>query len=376
MSPYWASARLRGIGVAVITRMSARSPLAPRSMRWRTPKRCCSSTTARRRSRKATSFWKSAWVPTRIGDLAGRQRRELGGALGALVAAGQDVEPDAGGLGERRERERGAGGRGSRSAPSAPPGRRPRRRRAWRGARPASCRRRRRPGAAGSSGSAEAMSAVISATRALLGAGGRVGQGGEHPGAAGGRRRGWRSPWRASSGRGRSRASPGGRGARHRRGARGRGRSGARSAGPVGRVGGPERGAASRASGAGASGSARSIPAAPGSRPRASWTARVIGAQRQPLGQRVDRLERRQGLGARRGGARGRGGPSGRCRRRSRPGPETMRRWPAGKVPAQPVGARVEEDELELGQRVADVDAVRPAARSPGAGAGRPRPRR
>ncbi len=33
-------------------------------MRWRTPKRCCSSTIARRRSWKATSRWKSAWVPT------------------------------------------------------------------------------------------------------------------------------------------------------------------------------------------------------------------------------------------------------------------------------------------------------------------------
>ena len=33
-----------------------------------------------------------------------------------------------------------------------------------------------------------------------------------------------------------------------------------------------------------------------------------------------------------------------------------------GKRPAQPVGAGVEEDELELGQRVADVDAVGAAA--------------
>ena len=105
MSPYCASARERGIGVAVITRMSAARPLAPRSMRWRTPKRCCSSTTARRRSWKVTSAWKSAWVPTRICGLAGREGGELGGALGALVAAGQDVEADAGGLGEGRERE-------------------------------------------------------------------------------------------------------------------------------------------------------------------------------------------------------------------------------------------------------------------------------
>ena len=38
------------------------------------------------------------------GDLAGGEGGELGGALGALVAAGQQVEADAGGLGERRER--------------------------------------------------------------------------------------------------------------------------------------------------------------------------------------------------------------------------------------------------------------------------------
>ena len=39
-----------------------------------------------------------------------------------------------------------------------------------------------------------------------------------------------------------------------------------------------------------------------------------------------------------------------------------MRRWPAGSVLAEPVGLGVEEDELELGQRVADVDAVGAAA--------------
>ena len=82
-----------------------RSPFSPRSMRWRTPKRCCSSTTARRRSRKATSFWKRACVPTRIAIFACGQRRELGRALGALVAAGQDLEPHAGRLGQRRQRE-------------------------------------------------------------------------------------------------------------------------------------------------------------------------------------------------------------------------------------------------------------------------------
>ena len=66
MSPYCARARLRGIGVAVITRMSGARPFPPNSMRWRTPNRCCSSITASRRSWKVTSDWNSAWVPTRI----------------------------------------------------------------------------------------------------------------------------------------------------------------------------------------------------------------------------------------------------------------------------------------------------------------------
>ena len=151
MSPYCASVRLRGIGVAVITRMSAAAPLSPRSIRWRTPKRCCSSTTASRRSRKATSFWNSAWVPTRIADLARGERRQLAGALGAVVAAGQDrraarprPRPAAGARAD-------AGGRGSRSAPSAPPARRPPPPQASPGTRPASCPSRRRPAAGGSS---------------------------------------------------------------------------------------------------------------------------------------------------------------------------------------------------------------------------------
>ena len=52
------------MGVAVITSTSGLSPL-PRSVaRWATPKRCCSSTTARPSRRKRTPSWTRAWVPT------------------------------------------------------------------------------------------------------------------------------------------------------------------------------------------------------------------------------------------------------------------------------------------------------------------------
>ena len=105
MSPYWASASERGIGVAVITRTSTAWPFSARSMRWRTPKRCCSSTTTRRRSWKSTSFWKQRVGADDDVDLAGGQRRDPGPALAALVAAGEDGEPDARGLGERGEGE-------------------------------------------------------------------------------------------------------------------------------------------------------------------------------------------------------------------------------------------------------------------------------
>ncbi|GJE46839.1 hypothetical protein AEGHOMDF_6048 [Methylobacterium soli] len=66
MSPKKVSASVRGIGVAVITRKSTASPLAPRARRWCTPKRCCSSTTARPRSWNTTLSWNTAWVPTRM----------------------------------------------------------------------------------------------------------------------------------------------------------------------------------------------------------------------------------------------------------------------------------------------------------------------
>ncbi len=76
-SPYFASASVRGIGVAVMcsTCGASRSPIdsppgtAPApfpssAARWRTPKRCCSSTTATASARKRTSGSINACVPT------------------------------------------------------------------------------------------------------------------------------------------------------------------------------------------------------------------------------------------------------------------------------------------------------------------------
>ena len=59
---------MRGIGVAVMTsRCGTVCPVRDRSSsRWRTPNRCCSSTTTRPRSAKPTPSWITAWVPTTI----------------------------------------------------------------------------------------------------------------------------------------------------------------------------------------------------------------------------------------------------------------------------------------------------------------------
>ena len=164
MSPYCASVRLRGIGVAVITRMSAAAALVAEIHALADAEAVLLVDDG-----EAEVVEGDVLLEQRVGadedrDLARGEGGELGGALGALVAAGQDVEPDTGGLGERRRARAGAGGRGSRSAPSAPPGRRPRRRRASRGARPASCRTPTSPCSSRFIRSAEAMSAVISAT--------------------------------------------------------------------------------------------------------------------------------------------------------------------------------------------------------------------
>ena len=178
--------------------------------------------------------------------------------------------------------------------------------------------------------SSEAMSAVISATARVWAPVRRVGKCGEHPGAAGGRRRGWRSPWRASSGRGRWPASSGGRGARRRRAARAPGAAGARSAGPAG--------AWAAASAARQSGQPRwrlrlgSIHS--GSRARGRGRPRRRGPSCAASGPgSADRPARSPAGSPRLPGRRMWSGwtiwamPS-----KSSTRPETMRRWPAGSV--------------------------------------------
>ena len=65
-SAYSTWPRVRGIGVAVISRTCGAPPpaLASSAPRCSTPNRCCSSTTASARSANATASWSSAWVPT------------------------------------------------------------------------------------------------------------------------------------------------------------------------------------------------------------------------------------------------------------------------------------------------------------------------
>ena len=66
-SPYAVSDSVRGIGVAVMWSACGTSPsgaFASSAARWRTPKRCCSSTTTTARSRNSTGSSISACVPT------------------------------------------------------------------------------------------------------------------------------------------------------------------------------------------------------------------------------------------------------------------------------------------------------------------------
>ncbi len=101
MSPKYVSTSVRGIGVALSTSTSTASPLLVSARRSRTPKRCCSSTTASASALKMTSSWISAWVPTRKIDLAGFQPRQDLAPLLALFAAGQDRHAKPGAFGQR-----------------------------------------------------------------------------------------------------------------------------------------------------------------------------------------------------------------------------------------------------------------------------------
>ena len=103
MSPKAVSTSVRGIGVAVSTSMSTASPLRASASRWCTPKRCCSSTMASARSRNATSSWNSAWVPTRRSISPMREALQRFGALLAALASGQDGDANAGLFRKRRD---------------------------------------------------------------------------------------------------------------------------------------------------------------------------------------------------------------------------------------------------------------------------------
>ena len=128
--------------------------LASSAARWRTPKRCCSSTTTRARSRNSTGSSISACVPDHELELAvGEPVEQLAPARGA-GGAGQELHRQR----ARRAASRACGGaarRASRWAPSAPPGRRSRPRAAWRPARPPSCRSPPPPSAAAASAARE-----------------------------------------------------------------------------------------------------------------------------------------------------------------------------------------------------------------------------
>ena len=260
------------------------------------------------------------------GDLAGGQRREPGGALGALVAAGEDLEADAGGLARAGARERRCWrARISVGAIIA----------AWPPASTAASMARKATSVLPAPTSpwsrrfmrlVEAMSAVISATERVWARGRRVGERGEDAGlqaavAAGREALGALHP------------RPGD-GQRHLVGEElvvgealaGRG-GGARSAGPVGRVGGGERGA--EGGPAALAQDARLDPFGQvGDAGERVLHGAGHGAERQALGERIDRLEGGQRPRRRRGGGCGRGGASGRCRRRARPG---RRRCGAGR---------------------------------------------
>ena len=105
MSPYWASVRLRGIGVAVITRMSARAALLAEVHALADAEAVLLVDDGEAEVGEGDVLLEEGVGADDDRGLAGGEGRELGRALAALVAAGQEVEADAGGLGEGREGE-------------------------------------------------------------------------------------------------------------------------------------------------------------------------------------------------------------------------------------------------------------------------------
>ncbi len=150
-----------GMGVAVMSSTWTEPPLADSASRSATPKRCCSSTTASRRSAKPMRSWTSAWVPTNTQPpAAAHEGRGVRGArpgdsavaaLGRADAAGQEHHIVAERLQQARRGSPRAGGPAGRWVPGAPTGRRHPPRTSWPAPPPRSCPSRRRPGRAASS---------------------------------------------------------------------------------------------------------------------------------------------------------------------------------------------------------------------------------
>ena len=105
-SPKTVRARVRGMGVAVIMRRSGRGPLRERARRWRTPKRCCSSTTVEPEALVLDLVGEEGLGAEDEVHLAGLERREEGARARVLDVAREEGEPDAEGL------EEAGGGRG------------------------------------------------------------------------------------------------------------------------------------------------------------------------------------------------------------------------------------------------------------------------
>src|SRR3954470_23677305 len=107
-APNDARRSVRGIGVAVMCRRCGARPagaLASSAARWRTPKRCCSSTTATARRSNTTVSSMSAWVPTTSGRSPLTSLPSRAARRPAHAVAGQGGgRPGGGGAGEQRGR--------------------------------------------------------------------------------------------------------------------------------------------------------------------------------------------------------------------------------------------------------------------------------
>ncbi len=97
------STRVRGMGVAVMTRSSAARPFSASVRRCATPNRCCSSTITRPRSRKRDAVAEEGMRPDHEVDRAVCEAGQGDGPFAGTVAPGQHGEAQAGRFGERRD---------------------------------------------------------------------------------------------------------------------------------------------------------------------------------------------------------------------------------------------------------------------------------